>query len=216
MTWYSRYGIAIAWLCALPSTALANTNATPERDSELSFGARPIALELRTGLSTSVGLLGLVGELTPLDRVTIGGGIGNNGLGRIWGAHLRARPLLFRPDRHGNVGAITIESAYSRSRYQGLNLGDFASSICEGDPSDPHGNCYSPNVVPQMVSWLQVELGAELRFRSGVSLRGSFGVATSLRAPHWQCTSHGQPAPCAEWQPAQSLPVVTLAVGYAF
>ncbi len=212
MTRLGLCSVALVWLIAAARSAHA---ASPE-PNEPRFSDRPISLEARSGVSTSVGLLGVVAELTPIDRLSFGGGIGNNGLGPIWGLHLRARPVLFGADRHGNIAALTLEGAYSRGRYEGFDLTGVMASLCEGESPDPNDGCYSVQVIARTVSWGQLELGGELRFWSGVSLRASLGIATALGSPDWQCLHDGQTNSCGSKAPASTLPVATLAVGYAF
>lgn len=208
------FATALLLLWSFAGRASAAGTATPAPK----FSDRPIGIEARTGLATSVGLIGVVAELTPLDWVTLGGGVGENGYGAIFGTHLRLRPLIFDAAPHEALIAITLETAYSRGRHGGFDF-DPLSALCEGSPDDPRSSCYRPTVVPQLIDWFQVEVGVELRIDSGFTFRFSAGGAGALGWPRWQCTSQGQPAPClsnGRSEPSRSLLVLTSALGYAF
>lgn len=183
------------------------------------FSDHPLAIEARSGLATSVGLIGVVAELTPLDWLTLGGGVGDNGYGAILGAHLRLRPLIFEPTRHASLTALTLESAYSRGRHGGFDFDPTFGGLCEGSPDDPKSQCYRPSLVPQRIDWFQLEVGVENRLASGFTFRFSAGGATALGWPAWHCTNLGQPAAClpnGRSEPGRSLLVLTMALGYAF
>jgi hypothetical protein len=188
----------------------------PPRASVRHFTDAPLGIEVRTGIATSVGLLGVVGEYTPFDVVTVGGGIGTNGRGPVWDVHARFRIYQMEP-LNGLLRAVTLETSFSRGKYASLRFLDVFSSLCEGDPSDPNGNCYNPTFVPAEVSWWQVELGWETRFRSGISLRPSLGFAIALNTPDWQCETNAGPGVCGDRasRPGAFIPVLALGIGYA-
>jgi hypothetical protein len=175
------------------------------------FDDRPWQAEIRFGAGTTVGLLGLVGELNLLDRMALGAGLGFNELGAAFGAHARFRPLVFRGSR--SLHALTLELAYSQTRYRGEP--GFVPSICEGNPDDPESSCFDPPVVPVRAHWGQIEFGWEARFPSGFTLRVATGGAWLLHGVEWRCEFENAEAPCRS-DPGPSVPVLALAVGYAF
>ena len=187
----------------------ARASGPPTRFDDQHFG-----VEARAGIGTSVGLIGIVGEYTPIDWLTVGVGIGDNPWGIVGDAHARFR--LYEPTpKAGKRRALTLELAYSRGRYGALPWFDVFASMCEGSPNDVGGNCYSPRVGPEVVNWAQVELGWEIRYRSGISLRPSIGIARLLGEPDWKCSIESGPAPCVAGKlPAPTTLVLSLAVGF--
>jgi hypothetical protein len=202
---------------------LAQSEVAPEAPAELPasspkarFIDKPFAVESRIGFGTSVGLLGVAAEIDPLDFVALGGGVGLNPWGPVWGAHVRVRPLIL-DFRRKTLFAVILEGAFSRGRYGDVGIGGVLDSLCEGNPSDPESNCYDPLVVPKATSWAQLEAGAELRLQFGLTLRMSWGVGRALTSLTPRCTAEGIAAPCAKnSEPDRWIAVDTLAVGYAF
>lgn len=179
----------------------AVTRPEPRFEPTPRFSDRPFDAELRTGFGTAVGLFGAAFEYTLTEQFTIGVGAGVNPWGFIWDAHTRFR--VFETERFNQADALSLEVSFSRGPYGSL---------------DPFGGLHDrPEIDPVGVSWIQGELGWERRFRSGWSLRPSFGLATQLNSPDWQCRAGGTVVPCGNRTfPRSTLPVVTLAVGYAF
>lgn len=186
---------------AAPTTELAGTRAEPRFEPAPRFSDKPFDAELRAGFGTAVGLFGAAFEYTLAEQLTIGVGTGVNPWGLIWGAHARFR--VFETERLHHADAVALEISFSRGTYGSL---------------DPFGALHDlPRITPIGVSWGQVELGWERRFASGWSLRPSFGLATQLNSPDWECSAGGAVVPCGNRTfPRSTVPVVTLAVGYAF
>jgi hypothetical protein len=196
----------------------AETPTVPPPKRDWHFNDAPFDVELRTGFATSVGVLGLVGEYAPIEEITLGAGAGVNPWGGVWGVHARVRGFGIDTRRENRRSAFTLEMAFSRGLYSRVDpFGDVFSAMCEGSPDDPSGGCYRPHVVPAAVSWGQIELGWEVRSRSGFTFRASLGVATALNFPDWGCSVEGKPATCDRAPlPASTIFAQTLAFGYAF
>lgn len=95
----------------------------PERPQR-KFSDRPIQIGTRMGFGTTVGLIGLLGEYNVDDMLALGGGIGVNGWGPIWGIHARIRPLI----GDGAVFAWSNLRAPLEVTSQGLVLASFPLS----------------------------------------------------------------------------------------
>jgi hypothetical protein len=174
------------------------------------FDDAPFHLELQFGAATTVGVLGIVAEYNVLDELALGAGLGLNGFGPIWGVHARARPLIGASRSGKTLHALFVEAAFSRGQFGGDPLQGLGSlGTCDS-------SCNSVVVVPELISWAQLELGWEAQFVSRLTLRTALGVALALNRPDWRCESGG-PVSCAgEALPATTLFVQTLALGYAF
>jgi hypothetical protein len=175
------------------------------------FDDRRWQAEIRFGGGTTVGLLGLVGEVNLLDRMALGAGLGFNELGAALGAHARWRALVFRGRQ--SLHALTIELAYSQTRYAGQP--GLVPSMCDGSPDDPQSSCFDPPVVPVRAHWAQLEFGWEARLPSAFTLRVATGGAWLLHRIDWRCEFENAEAPCRS-DPDPAVPVVTLALGHAF
>jgi hypothetical protein len=209
-----RSNDALAWSEQEPDATPQGSASAPVRKYPTRFDDQHFGIEARAGFGTDVGLIGIVAEYTPIDWITVGGGIGDNPWGVIGGVHARFR--LYEPQALlGLRRALTLEVGYSRGRYSTLPWTDVFASLCEGSPSDVGGNCYRPNVTPEVVNWGQVELGWETRHRSGISFRPAIGIATLLGQPEWKCTVESGSAPCVAGKlPVPTTVVLSLALGF--
>jgi hypothetical protein len=175
------------------------------------YGARLFHVELITGVATTVGLLGIAGELNLGNPLSIGAGLGENGMGTDWEAHARWRPAYSVTPSGSFFTGLSLEGAFASSLNTNTN---FAIAV-DCNPDDIHGGCYDIAVVPQRVYWAQGELGWEGMFRSGLTLRVASGLARELGSPNWRCELRGQTVPC-DSLPARTVFVQTFAIGYAF
>lgn len=203
----------VSTLCARTPPSDAHGSPLPAvRTPTLRFDDPAFSLEARVGFGTSVGLVGMVGEYSPVEPIALGTGIGMNQWGPIWEVHARLRPAI-RASLN-RTDAFTIEAAFSRGPYSALP--SLLPGVCDGDPTDPNDSCYDPHINAVEVSWIQAEAGWEFRLRSGFSFRLSTGLAHVISHPDWQCSVNGQPAPCESKPPAQTVLAQTIAFGYAF
>lgn len=193
----------------------------PDKEFELASGEIPrsrftdraIQLEGRVGYGTTVGLLGVVGEYNLFDRLALGGGVGLNDLGPVWGIHARLRPIVMTAQGGRRLHAITLESAISQGHYAGSEV-RLMPTMRDCSSHDTSG-CRT-YVSSEFVSWLQFDIGWEMRAPSGFSLRVSYGFATRLNSPNWQCTVLGETSRCGDETIAKTIPTLTVALGYAF
>jgi hypothetical protein len=72
------------------------------------------------------------------------------------------------------------------------------------------------DIAPEWVSWIQFDIGWEMRQPSGFALRISYGIASLLSSPDWRCTVQGKPVPCDSLNSQTVIPTFTVAMGYAF
>lgn len=190
--------------------------APPEsRAPAAGYAARPFHLELIAGVATTVGLLGVAGDIDLGNALSLGGGIGTNILGRDYEAHVRVRPLYKLSADRAFFSALTLEAAFASS----LNSNTNSDLLPFGDCNslDINSSCYDPPVVPERVYWAQAELGWEVMFASGVTLRLATGFAQEIRSPNWHCRGYDSNSalPCHSL-PARLVFVQAFAVGYAF
>ncbi|HEY4159693.1 MAG TPA: hypothetical protein VGM29_16395 [Polyangiaceae bacterium] len=153
------------------------------------FADQRFALELRTGIASSVGVFGLALDYELEEHVALNAGVGSNLLGWVGEVGVRLRPfVLSAPGGHA-VHAMTFELTATRARYWDV-VGTF---MCDED-------CRVPPL--SYVNWAQSEVGWEARF-GRVQVRTTIGLALPLNDPQ------GQRLP-------DLLLVESFAVGYAF
>jgi len=181
------------------------------REPRAGYGQRPLHLELVTGVATTVGLVGVAGELDLGNPLSLGAGVGGNGYGVDWEVHARFRPIYSLPPERHFFSALTVQGTFASS----LNSNTSLIPGIDCDTNDIHDGCYAPPVVPERVYWAQSELGWEGMFQSGLTLRVATGLARELGSPSWHCEISGQIVPCGSL-PARTVFVQTFAVGYAF
>lgn len=182
----------------------ADTAGSPEQrrvEPAPHFADRPLDAEVRAGAGTAVGILGATFDYSLAEQLALGLGAGMNPWGFVWGFHGRFR--IFESEGTHHIDALTLEVSFSRSRYGTV---------------DPFGSLPdSPELSPVWVSWIQGDLGWERRLGSGFTIRPSFGLATQASSPDWQCRAGGSVVPCGNRTfPRSTVPVVTVAFGYAF
>src|SRR5205085_1946435 len=144
------------------------------------FDDEPYYFELRTGWSTTVGLIGLVAEYNLSDRVAVGAGAGLNLYGDEWELNARFRPLIAASRNGLTLHALTIESALSTSKYSGSPF-ELVGCLDGCDRT----------LVPQQVLWAQLDLGWEMRLGSGMTVRAALGGAALLGKYEWLCGGSG-------------------------
>ena len=165
---------------------------------------QPFHLEARLGGGTSVGLIGVVGEWNVVDVLALGVGVGFNEW-PVFGAGARVRWPVGTFAKHQH--AFTLEVDYSRGKYAGMPS---FGSVCL------HSESCDVRLDPATAHWIQSEVGWELRTLSGFTLRLAVGAAWLLNSIDWRCTKDDQPTPCQGKQGETSIPVSTVALGYAF
>lgn len=178
-----------------------------------SFSKKPFFFGPRFGYGTTTGLAGVVAEYSVVDRLALGAGIGANGAGLEYEAHARFRALTWITPS-GRLHAFTFEPAFSRSRYDSFT--DMSLGLCEGDPADPHDNCYNPRHAAKWASWAALEAGWETRSKSGFSVGLAMGFAFLLGDPPG-CVIKGSAVPCGYGDSAATtLPTFSATLGQAF
>lgn len=209
-------GLAVACL-ATPAQAqsIEPDERSAPAQTQASFTDHPFTLGMRAGWGTSVGLVGLVAEYNLAEPLALGAGIGLNGPGVEFGAHLKIRPMTWKTMR-GRTHAISLEGAYSRARYYSVasSIGGFG--ICHGDASDPDDVCYDTTRSTAWVNWVAADVGWETLWPSGLSLRTATGAAR-LASPDPGCEIQGEEAPCERGETADHwLWTVSATLAYGF
>jgi hypothetical protein len=184
--------------------------------TEPDFTTRRFVLQLRTGLATSVGFVGALGEFNLHDRLAINAGVGTNFYGLSSAVGLRLRPIIFSSSigtTHGAAYAITLEGSLSRAAFGEQPRLDL--SYCLEECPSP-----SPRLQTRYVSWGQLELGVEMRAAERYQFLGSLGWSKMLGSPTFTCVSDatGERRNCADddTRITRRVFVITFAVGYAF
>lgn len=165
-----------------------------------SFVSRPLMFELRSGLSTVVGLFGGTVSFDPWSRLSLGAGLGTNTSGLQLCAFARVRPLVFTAKRTARLHAVGAELGYS--------VGPFSDyRIPTGMGSSEPISSYSY----ERVQWLQPQLTYETRSYRGFNLLAGVGVAIPIEWHGYQCLD---PKRCNSNR-ISTLPTATIGVGWA-
>ncbi|HYQ02845.1 MAG TPA: hypothetical protein VER96_29440 [Polyangiaceae bacterium] len=135
---------------------------------------RRFTLELRLGVATPTGALGVGGEFAFVPRLGVGCGVGTNAYGPEYGCWLRARPIL------GRSRALSLSTGLSTAPFRqtdasaggvfGWGTGAMSSTRESPDP---------PDRVWAHAYWLNTDVGYESR-RESLLFRVFGGVAALL------------------------------------
>lgn len=181
--------------------------------AEPSFTARRFVLQARTGIATSVGFVGVLGEVNLHDRLAVNAGVGTNFYGWSPAFGVRLRPLLFTSKvgtRRDAIYAITLEGSLSRAAYgEPPKLPVYCIEACQP----------SPRLETRYVSWGQVELGFEMLAAERYQFLGSFGWSKMLGDPSFSCVREatGERFDCShDTRITPHVFVISFAAGYAF
>lgn len=148
------------------------------------WGDRKLVVEGVTGLGTPVGLFGVLGRVDPVPWVSIGGGVGKS-LGGVQYAGLVLGRVPFTA-RGRTLPALTLGASYSVG-------GSF--------DFDPNPTCWIEDCRNEWVHssyhlanahWVGLELGGEVRFEKGLSLRGFGGLAKITNPGSAVCKNYDQ------------------------
>ena len=208
----SRVGLAIPLVATLIArSAVAEetkgpTDVEPFRpvpENYSRFTDRPIAIQLRYGLDTLVGLVGLAASYDIEDHLAIGAGFGANFAGLQLAALARVRPFIWG---RSTLLSLAFEGAFSSGPGR-----DPPFQLDLGYGEGPSGTLHW-----RRISWLQGEVVFELRTHSGFSLTVGIGKAVPI---HFQGTScAGDSGWCSVNANSKfgTLWTQTTGVGYAF
>jgi hypothetical protein len=168
------------------------------------FTYRPIAIQLRLGLDTLVGLFGLTASYDIENHFAIGAGFGTNEAGLQLAAFARARPFVWFYHQSTLI-ALALEGGYST----GPGVDPFP--IPNFQDVSPSGTLHW-----RRISWLQGEVVFELRTHSGFSLTVGIGKAVPVHFQGTSCT--GDSGWCSDNANSKFgvLWTQTTGVGYAF
>ncbi len=212
--------LAFVLMLVLPAWNAHAAESVPSartREASPHFDDRPVQLELIFGFGTTVGVLGLAMDYNVGEVLALGAGAGLGIHGPVWEAHARFRPWVARIGQQGRVlSALTLETAFSRGQY--ADFPDvFSTWLCEGEANRVGDGCFHADTVPRLTSFVQLELGWELRLPSGLMVRISGGAASALYMGTPHCVgAREQTVPCGGPEPERTIAVVTSALGYAF
>src|SRR3954468_16428474 len=190
--WLPSAGAALVGSLCLPSVAHARHSTqyhskyvleggAPEEVQrtirERSFAARPFMLELRTGVSTIVGLFGVTASYDPWSRLCLGAGLGANTSGMQVAAVARLRPLVFVGKRWARLHAVGVELGYSTGPF----------SDYHPDLGTDHTGSPTTTYSYDRVHWLQPQIAYETRSYRGFNLLAGIGVAIPLLTQGYRC-----------------------------
>ncbi len=175
----------------------------PVPGSYSKFTYRPIAIQLRLGIDTLVGLVGAVASYDLENHLAVGAGIGTNVAGLQLAAFARVRPLVWFYHQSTLI-ALALEGAYSSGPGIDPALSPYGTST-------PTGTLHW-----QQIGWLQGELVFELRTHSGFSFTVGIGRAVPVHFQGASCT--GDSGWCSDNANSRfgTLWTQTTGVGYAF
>lgn len=166
--------------------------------AERTFAARPMALELRTGLATIVGLLGPTVSFDPWSRMSLGAGVGINTSGLQFAGFARFRPLVFMAQRTARLHAVGVELGYSVGPFE-----DHQNPLSESGPVSTFSY--------DRVQWLQPQVTYETRSFKGFNLLAGLGVAIPVKTTGYHCLDE----PGCNMNHIGGITTVTFAIGYA-
>jgi hypothetical protein len=136
--------------------------------------SRPFAAGVVAGIATPWGLVGLSAEYTPIEHLSLGGGVGTNLFG--WQIAGMAR-VRFAPERRSS---FYVGAGYSQGRHrQAESTRDGVLSLFTG-PLTTMGHDSRREREWKTARWLDVELGIERREPQGFNVRGFIGSAFLL------------------------------------
>lgn len=172
-------------------------------DSLVHFTERIVSLQGVIGLGSIVGNLGVVGVLTPHERVSLVAGAGVTPWGVQWGASLRLRPYVWL--RRKSAQAITIAPGFSMGPWE--KMGDHLNGqeTCSRRDDDDCGDGPFTSVPTDYyirridrARWAQLDVGYELRTRWASVFAGPY-LAMALNPE--DCVVEGDVSevkPCSE------------------
>jgi hypothetical protein len=176
-------------------------------DPPRKFSDRPITFQLRGGMDTLVGLIGLTASYDVENHLTLGVGVGTNAAGLQLAVFARVRPLIWENRRTRTLRALAFEGSFS------TGPGVVRSSdlpLPMGDGQDPSGTLHWSRV-----SWIQGEVVYEARTVSGFSFTVGAGVAVPVHSQGPWCSGGD-----AQWCSTNArfsapvLPTMTVGLGH--
>jgi hypothetical protein len=181
------------------------------------FDDRRLFLGAGVGEGSAMGVLGVYVELSVIDRLTLGAGIGFTFWGLAWGGYLRGRPIVWGgAHEKGVLHALTLQLGYTQMVYGRSVWADFGSFVClHGEDERPGDPCYRSNVDTQPAHFGLLQAGVEHSFLRGLSLHYELGIMHSLTALSWTCTHVRSPVACEAHQiPANTTWVLSAGLSY--
>jgi len=167
---------------------------------ERGLAARPAVVELRGGVATVVGLLGVTMSFAPISRLSLGAGFGANTSGVQLAAFARVRPLVLTSNRWACLHAIGFELGYSTGPFR-----DYLAPAGDGPDSSLATFSY------ERVQWLQPQLTYETQSFRGFNLLAGLGVEIPIAHRGYQCLDALR---CTS-NHLTALPTATVGVGWA-
>jgi hypothetical protein len=148
-----------------------------ERSSGNGWVDRPFGMELRLGVATPTGAVGLGVDYSPIGPLSLECGVGTNFIGPEAGCGARARAVFASGRRAMYLGVGVSGGPHSQT--VGSRYGAF--SIFVGPMTSMGHSTYTSHHF-DMAYWTNVELGYETRRRSGSTFR-AYGGAAFLMNP---------------------------------
>ncbi len=210
----SRMKLVIPLVATLfAGSALAQESRDPNDADELKhafetprkFSDRPITVQLRGGIDTLVGLIGLTAAYDVENHLALGVGAGTNGEGLQLAVFARVRPFIWESRRTRTLRALAFEGSFSTGPGVVRSI-DIPAG--EGRP-DPSGTLHWSRV-----SWIQGEVVYEVRTVSGFSFTVGSGVAVPIHSQGPWCSGDAPWCSMNSRTSAEPLPTVTVGVGH--
>jgi len=177
-----------------------NTGHSQHSARENSFASRPVMFELRSGLSTIVGLFGGTVSFDPWSRLSLGAGLGTNTSGLQLAGFVRVRPLVFTAQRTARLHAVGVELGYSVGPFSDYRI---PTGMGSGEPISSYSY--------ERVQWLQPQLSYETRSYHGFNLLAGVGVAIPIEWHGYRCSD----ARGCSSNRVGGLPTATIGIGWA-
>ena len=175
-------------------------------DPPRKFTDRPITIQLRGGIDTLVGLIGLTASYDVENHLTLGVGAGTDAAGLQLAVFARVRPFIWENRRTRTLRALAFEGSFS------TGPGVVRSSdlpVPMGEGRDPSGTLHWSRV-----SWIQGEVVYEVRTVSGFSFTVGSGVAVPAHSQGPWCSGDAQWCSMNARPSAPVLPTMTVGIGH--
>jgi len=166
------------------------------------FSDRPLMIQLRGGIDTLVGLIGLTASYDIGNRLALGAGFGTNAAGLQLAVFARVRPFIWENGRTRTLRALAFEGSFST----GSTVMAMAATMADASAAQHWSR----------VSWVQGEVVYEVRTVSGFSFTVGSGVAVPVHSQGPWCSGEVEWCSRNARSSAQPLPTITVGIGYAF
>jgi hypothetical protein len=176
----------------------------PALDTPPKFTDRPVTIQIRGGIGTTVGLIGLIATYDVENHLALGVGAGTNVAGLQLALFARVRPFIWENSRTRTLRALAFEGSFSTGPGVIRSI-----DLPMGGPPGPSGTLHW-----NRVSWIQGEVVYEVRTVSGFSFTVGSGLAVPIHSQGPWCSDDAQWCSLNARSSAEVLPTATVGIGH--